>query len=190
MNLSNALREGVIENEFLPRYASLVQAGIVYGVTWSAASIAAPSATATGGFALFNPSASGVQLVLLKAFIPVITFSVGTTGAAFGLQLVPGQQPTVTSNGNVPQNMLVGSLNTSVIGHSFTAGTLSSAPTVAAYWFDSAYLDVVAGDVAQAEVDVDGAVIVGPNSGICLVMSGTLTATVAPSLTWAEVPLA
>jgi hypothetical protein len=188
MNLSNALRENQIESEFLPRYSDMVQAGIVFGVTYSAAAIAAPSATATGSFALFNPAASGVQLVLLKATVPIITFTAGTTGAAFGFQLVANQQPSATTPGNTPQNMLVGSAKTSGAS-AFTAGTLVGAPTVAGYWIDSAYLDLAAGDVSLKQSEIDGALIINPNSGVDIVMSGTLTATVAPSLVWAEVPL-
>jgi len=188
MNLSNALRQNQIESEFLPRYADMVEAGIVFGVTYSAATINAPSATATGSFALWNPAASGIQLVLLKATVPIITFTAGTTGAAFGFQLVASQIPSGTGAGNTPQNMLVGS--TKISGASiYTSGTLVGAPTVAAYWIDSAYLDLAAGDVAMKQSEIEGAVTVNPNSGVCIVMSGTLVATVAPSLVWAEVPL-
>lgn len=188
MNLSTVLRGNAPVSEFLPRYGELVEAGIVYGVTYTAAAIATPSATATGSFALFNPATSGVQLVILKATVPVITFTAGTTGAAFGFQLVPNQTPSATTPGNTPQNMLVGSANVAK-ATSFTAGTLVGAPTAAAYWIDSAYLDLAAGDISMKQSEIEGDVTVNPNSGVCIVMSGTLTATVAPSLVWAEVPM-
>ncbi len=189
MNLSEALRTNQPVTEFLPRYAQMVEAGIVFGVTYASGTIAAASATATGPFALFNPANSGVTLVLLKATIPITTFTPGTTGAAFGLQFVAGQQPSATTPGNVPQNFLIGNAGTSKAS-TFVAGTIAAAPTVPAYWLDAAYLDVAAGDVGMKQNEIDGVVIVGPNSGVDVVMSGTLVATAVPSLVWAEVPLA
>lgn len=188
MNLSMALRTNQPVSEFLPRYGEMVQAGIVFGVTYTAATVAIPSATATGSFALFNPATSGVQLVLLKATIPVITFTAGTTGAAFGFQFVANQTPTATTPGNTPSNALIGSA-AAAKATPFTAGTLAGAPTVASYWVDSTYLDLAAGDVELKQNEIDGDIIIGPNSGIDIVMSGTLVATVAPSLLWAEIPL-
>ena len=191
--LSQELRAGVL-SEFLPRYAALVQAGIVFSVTYSAATIAAPSATATGPFALFNPApvagVASVQLVLLAVLLPVITATAGATGAGFGFQFVPNQTPTATTPGNTPQNALIGNA-TVAKATTFTAGTLVGASTVAANWV-SGLFDQSAAGAAQTPVPVDvaGAIVVGPNSGVNIVMSGTQVATVAPSLLWAEIPLA
>lgn len=190
MNLSNALREGVIENEFLPRYASLVQAGIVYGAVYTTAAATVASATATGPFALFNPPTSGIQLVLLAATLGLVAFTTpGTTGFGIGFQFVPNQQPTSTSAGPVPQNCLVGSAAVSGAA-TFAAGTLVGAPTVPGYLNSAAYLDLGASDLTTVKDDISGAIIVAPNSGVDVVVT---TATPGPSLRvsllWAEVPL-
>src|SRR5258708_22926709 len=107
MNFGQAIRESAFVADLFPRYYNLVSGGVVYGVSYTAAAATVASATATGPFALFNPAASGVQLVLLGATIPV-TNSTIAGGLSIGFQLVPGQQPTTTTPGNTPQNMLVG----------------------------------------------------------------------------------
>lgn len=188
MNLGMALREPVLASDLFPSYFNLVTAGIVYGVSYASAAVAAASATATGGFALFNPANSGVQLVLLAASLPIITFTAGTTGAGFGFQFVPGQQPTATTPGNTPQNALIGSAAVAK-AVTFTAGTLVGAPTAPGYFSTGAYLDLAAGDAVTFKDDIAGSIVVAPNSGICVVSSGTLIANLAPSLLWAEIPL-
>jgi hypothetical protein len=188
MNLGLALREVSYNSDFFPRYYDLVSAGIVFGVSYTSAAVAVASATATGAFALFNPAASGVQLVLLAATLPIVTFTAGTTGAGFGFQLVPGQQPTATTPGNTPQNMLVGSAGAAK-AVTFVAGTLSAAPIVPAYFSEGAYLDLAAGEAIVFKDDLAGALVIQPNSGVDIVSSGTLVANLAPSLLWAEIPL-
>lgn len=177
-----------VTSELLPRYSYLVLSGNVYSVQYASGTIAAASATATGPFGLFNPANSGKNMILLAANIPVTTFTAGTTGAGFGLQFVANQTPTTVTPGNTPLNNLVGSGNTSV-AKTYTAGTLVGAPTVMSYGLAGAYLDLAAGDVTTTDTDVSGAVAISPNSGVCLVMTGTLVATVVPTFTWAELPI-
>lgn len=188
MNIGLLIRESSLASDVFPRYYNLVDAGLVYGVTYTSAASTAASATTTGSFSLFNPAASGVQLVLLAITIPIITFTPGTTGAGFGFQLVPNQQPTGTTPGNTPQNMFVGNAGVSK-ANTFTAGTLSAAPTVPAYYSIGSYLDLAAGDAVTIKDDLAGSIVISPNSGIDIVSSGTLVANIAPSLLWAEIPL-
>jgi hypothetical protein len=188
MNLGLAIRQSSLASDFFPRYFNLVSAGIVFGVTYASAAVAAASATATGNFALFNPATSGVNLVLLGMTLPITTFTAGTTGAGFGFQFVGGQTPTATTPGNTPQNALIGNAGTAK-ATPFTAGTLVGAPTVPGYYSTGAYLDLAAGDAVVFKDDIAGSVVITPNSGVCVVSSGTLTANLAPSLIWAEIPL-
>jgi hypothetical protein len=187
MNFGMALRQSSYISDLFPRHFNLVTAGVVYGVTYGSAAVAAASATSTGSFALFNPAGSGVQLVLLSVTLPIITFTAGTTGAGFGFQFVSGQQPTTTTAGNTPQNALIGSSATSV-AKTYTVGTLVGAPTVPGYYSSGAYMDLAAGDAITVEDELAGKIVVAPNSGICIVSSGTLVANLAPSLMWAELP--
>lgn len=187
MNIGEALRESTFSSQFFPRYYNLVSGGLVFAVTYASAAVAAASATATGNFCLFNPATSGVQLVLLAATLPVITFTAGTTGAGLGFQLF-NQVPSTTTAGNTPQNTLVGSANASK-ANTFTAGTLVGAATVPGYYSSGAYLDLAAGDAVVVKDEIAGAISLQPGTGLNIVSSGTLTASLAPSLLWAEIPL-
>lgn len=175
-------------SELNARYANLVLTGQVFGVTFASGAVAAASATATGTAALFNPAGSGLNLVLLAVNVPTITFTAGTTGAGFGLQLVGNQTPTTVTAGNVAQNLLVGASRVSV-AKTFIAGTLVGASTVIGYGLGGAYLDLAAGNAYATPYDIGGAVIIAPNSGVCLVSTGTLTVSAAPSFMWAELPI-
>jgi hypothetical protein len=84
--------------------------------------------------------------------------------------------------------MLVGSAAVAK-GATFTAGTLAAAPTVPAYYSIGAYLDLAAGDLVTIKDDIAGAIVINPNSGVDIVISAAFTATIAPSLLWAEIPL-
>lgn len=179
----------LLVTELLPRYYENSYRGNEFAVAYASGVVAAASATATGPFAFFNPANSGKNLVLLKVFVQVVTFTAGTTGAGFGLQAVANQQPTTTTPGNTPQCTLVGSANVSV-AKTFTAGTLVGAPTVPFKLFAGAYLDLAAGDISSANpIDLDGSVVIAPNSGVCIVSTGTLVANLVASFTWAEIPV-
>ncbi len=191
MNLSMALRTNAPVSEFLPRYAEMVEAGIVFGVSFAATAATVASATATGPFALFNPANSGVQLVILSVNPGFTAFTTpsATTGFGVGLQFVPNQQPTTTSAGNTPQNTLIGSANVSKASV-FTAGTLVGAPTAAGYLLESYYLDLAAADLITNQVEVAGDITVNPNSGIDIVVTSVTTVpTLTPSILWAEIPI-
>src|SRR5277367_3145070 len=95
--------------ELNARYANLVLSGSVFGVSYTAAALIVPSATATGAFALFNPANSGKNLVILAGLSGLTAQTTpGTTGFAIGYQFVPNQTPTTVTPGNTPQNALIG----------------------------------------------------------------------------------
>lgn len=177
----------VLVSELNGRYANLTLAGQVFSGFFASGAVAAASATATGPFALFNPNNSGKNLVLLKVMAQVATFTAGTTGAGFGFQFVANQQPTATTPGNAASNALVGSGVVS-IAKLFTAGTLVGAPTIPGVLFGGAYLDLAAGDAISIDNELAGSIVIQPGSGVCIVSSGTLTANLVASVTWAELP--
>lgn len=190
---ANAVSTGwnneLLVSELIPRYAALALSGNVFDVTYTAASLAIPSATATGSFALFNPAGSGKNLVLLKVAVGLQTFTAGTTALGIGLQYVPNITPTTTTPGNVPQNALVGS-QLGAVAKPFTAGTLVGAPTVLGTIFETFYADLAASSQPSGiQVEVDGAIIVAPGSGICLCSTAApITNTVTCAYKWAELP--
>lgn len=190
MNFGMALRQSAYESDLFPRYFNLVTAGVVYGVTYAATAATIASATATGPFALFNPTTSGVQLVLLTSTLSLTSFTTpGTAGFATGFQFVSGQQPTSTTAGNTPQNALIGSAAISA-AKVYTAGTLVGAPTAMGYTSNGTYLDLQAGDLITLKDEIAGAIVVAPGSGIDIVVSSATTVpTLTPSLLWAEIPL-
>lgn len=176
-------------SEVMPRYQALALTGSIFDVTYTAAALAVPSATATGSFALFNPAGSGRNLVLLKIAVGLQTFTVGTTSLGIGLQYVPNQTPTTTTPGNAPQNALVGNQLGSV-AKPFTAGTLVGASTVLGTILETFYADLAATtSPAGIQVEIDGAIIVAPGSGICLASTAApITNTVTCAYKWAELP--
>jgi hypothetical protein len=186
--LSTGWHNELIASELLPRYGALSLSGTVFSVTYASGTVAASSATSTGPFALWNPSGSGKNLILLMASLPVITFTAGTTGAGLGFQFVANQTPTTVTAGPTPACTLVGSGNTSV-AKTYTVGTLVGAPTTMAYQVGGVYLDVAAGDTLTLKDELAGAVVVAPGSGITVVMTGTLVATLIPTLLWAELAI-
>jgi len=178
-----------LTSELNARYANLVLSGSVFGVTFASASLAAPSATATGAFSLFNPANSGKNLVLLQVGFSLGITTASTTAANIGFQFVPNQTPTAVTAGNTPQNALIGSGNIS-IAKAYTAGTLVGAPTVLGYTFQGFYSDLAASDFVVAPFDIGGAVIIAPGSGIDINTSVAVTTIVGTfTLIWAELPI-
>jgi len=186
---SSGWHNELLLSELLPQYSYLVLQGLVFTTTFASGTVAAISPTSTGPFALFNPANSGKNLVMLGAAIPITTFTANSTGVGIGWQFVPNQTPTSTSAGNTPQNALIGSGNASV-AKTYASGTLVGAPTVIGFQVKGAYLNLAAGDAVMffQERPLGGEVIIGQNSGICLVMTGVLSFTSVPTYVWAELP--
>lgn len=186
---SSGWNNELLVSEVIPRYAALALTGNVYDVTYSAAALAIPSATATGSFALFNPAGSGKNLVVLKVSVGLQTFTAATTALGIGLQYVPNITPTATTPGNTPQNALVGS-QLNAVAKPFTAGTLVGAPTVLGTILETFYADLAASSQPSGiQVELDGALIIAPGSGICLASTATpQTNTVTCAYKWAELP--
>lgn len=170
-----------------PRYLDAVLKGNVYAVTYASATVPAASATAVGAFGFYNAPNSGVYLALMSLMATITTFTAGTTGAGIGFQLVPNQTPTSQTPGVTPSNLLVGSAKRSS-ANPLTAGTIVGAPTTLQYVSGGAYLDLAAGDSVFVKDLIDGAIVLAPGSGLSICMTGTLVATIVPTLVWEEIP--
>jgi len=182
----------VIASEFFPRYAQLVLQGDVFATNFAAAALAAPSATATGAFFLFNPANSGKNLILLDSQVALTTWTlVTTTSVAIGIIPVANQTPTTTGAGAAISNTLVGSGNASV-AKTYASGTLVGAPVLAMRVIaDFLLATAVGASVLAIKDEIAGAIIIPPGSGIEIQgVSGTeADVTAIVGLTWAELPV-
>jgi hypothetical protein len=186
--VSTGWHNELVKSDLLPRFAYLGLNGLIFGATFASAATAAASATATGAFALFNPSNSGKNLVLLDALASLTTVVAATTVLQIGYQPIPNQTPTAQTATTVISNLLVGSGNLSV-AKALTAGTVVGAPTATVRSFASFYMDLAAGDqVTSVRDQLDGALIIAPGSTVAIV-SVANTPTINLSLTWAELPI-
>lgn len=189
-SLSTGWNNELLISELLPRYTSLVQAGVVFGVGFAAAALAAPSATSSGSFTLYNPLGSGKNLILLEITTALTTFTaVATTICAIGAYTFTNQTPTGLTGGNVPLNALVGSGNAS-IAKTYTAATIVGGNTFPIRQVgNTGVLTAVgfAGDLMKDEVA--GALVIAPGSGFGLAATATAADdTVQVAYTWAEIP--
>lgn len=181
----------LLATELMARYYEQTYRGNVYGVSFAAAALAAPSASATGAFALWNPVGNKFNLVLLSAKIAVSTLTAVTTATAVGLVPVANQSPTGSPGaGNTPQSSFIGSGNKSTAA-TYVSGTLSGANTTALRLLTSIYADLAAGDIGDTVKDeIAGSIIIAPNSGVTLAGIGGTPAdlTIAASFEWMEIP--
>lgn len=179
-------------SELNARYAGLVLSGSVFSANFPAAAFAAPSATALGAFALFNPSGSGKNIVLLDVQVALTAWTlVTTTTAAIGILFIPNQTPTSTSSsGFAASTNLIGN-GAASIAKGYVSGTTVGAPVLANRIVGTFVLATAVGFGDLSVVDhIDGAVIIAPNSGIQVqAVSGTeADITGIVGLTWAEIP--
>jgi hypothetical protein len=190
-SLNSGWQNELLVSELLPRYGALVQYGVVFGVGYAAAALAAPSATQAGAFTLFNPLGSGKNLFILEITTALTTFTaVATTICAIGAYTFTNQQPSTLTPGNVPLNALVGNGNAS-IAKTYTAATIVGGNTFPIRQVgNTGILTAVgfAGDLMKDEVA--GALVIAPGSGFGLAATATAADdTVQVAYTWAELPV-
>jgi hypothetical protein len=190
-SVSTGWHNELLKSDLLPRYANLVQAGVVFGVGYAAAALAAPSATASGSFTLYNPIGSGKNLVLMEVTAALTTFTaVATTICAIGAYTFTNQTPTALTPGNTPLNALVGAGGGSV-AKTYTAATIVGGNTFPIRQVgNTGILTPVgfAGDLMKDEVA--GALVVAPGSGFGLAATATAADdTIQVCYTWAELPI-
>jgi hypothetical protein len=166
------LRGGVME-------ASNAVAGVAPGTALST----------TPPFALWNPPASGKNLIVMKATMGYVS---GTLGGGTVLFAIVPSQVTVPSTGTelVPNNALIGYPRG--VGRAFTGSTLAAAPTILRPSF---VMGAWVGTTATApmnEMDiVDGGIVLPQSTVLCLqaIAGAGTTPLVIFALTWEEVPI-
>jgi hypothetical protein len=181
----------VLVSELMARYYEQNYRGNLFGVGYTAAALAAPSATASGSFTLYNPLNSGKNLVLLEITTALTTFTaVATTICAIGVYTFANQTPTALTPGNTPLCALIGSGNASV-AKTYTAATIVGGNTFPIRQIaNTGILTAVgfAGDLNKDEVA--GALILTPGNGFGLAATATAADdTIQVAYTWAEIPV-
>lgn len=181
----------VLVTELMARYYQNNYRGNLFGVGYAAAALAAPSATASGAFTLYNPLNSGKNLVLLEITTALTTFTaVATTICAIGVYTFANQTPTALTPGNNPLCALIGSGNASV-AKTYTAATIVGGNTFPIRQIaNTGILTAVgfAGDLNKDEVA--GALILTPGNGFGLAATATAADdTIQVAYTWAEIPV-
>ena len=141
--------------------------------------------TATGvTFALVNPAGSGVNLVVLKTRVTVVTSS--TAGSlVYAVCNVPLQAAVTTASKLTANNCLVGAL-AAPAGYASASFTLPAAPVaIGALAFGPVTATASTGAIYDEPM---GEYILAPNTAIA-VQGITIVGTGLISMTWEEIPL-
>lgn len=183
-----------IVSELHGRYYETNYRGNLFSISVSTAAAVTAFTGGAGGtpmLAVFNPTGSGKNLVLLKAsFANVVAASAAGTvtfGLYFGTTATITQATTV-SPWSMSTQLQSGSVATGFRNIALTSG--SAANNVIAlgsyYWATAAG----AAQVSAGPIDLEGSVIIPPGSYAALGGSAALTsATWIGSLQWEEVPV-
>lgn len=181
----------VLITDLHSRYYENNYRGNVFGVGYTAAALAAPSATASGSFTLYNPTGSGKNLVILEITTALTTFTaVATTICAIGVYTFTNQTPTALTPGNSPLCALVGSANVSA-AKTYSAATIVGGNTFPIRQVNNTGILTAVGFAGNfAKDDVSGALIIAPGSGFGLAATATAADdTIQAAYTWAEIPV-
>lgn len=194
-NLAQLPLGEIAVSEVLPRYAALAWSGQVFSVSVAAAAAITAYVGAAGGtpqIAVFNPSGSGKNLVILAANYGSIVAASAAGTVTWGLYWGPTAAITQATL-SPPVNALTGLATGSVAkGFSAVALTTSTAltnvmPIGSYYWATAAGAALV---TQASPVEIPGYIIVPPGSMAAIGGSSALTsATWISNLTWAEIPV-
>lgn len=140
----------------------------------------------TPPLALWNPTGSGINLVVMKAYLGYISGTLGA-GTVCLAQVTQAAAPT-SGTEIVPVNALLGGPRG--IGRAFTGSTVAATPTIVRPSFAiGAFLASTALVPGLLKDDIDGEIVVAP--GNCLVMQAVAAAGSTPltimSIEWEEV---
>ena len=167
--------------------AEIVVRGHAYIASQDVAGVAPGTALGTTPpLALWNPTGSGKNLIVMKAYLGYVS---GTLGAGT-VCLAQVTQPAAPTTGTelVPVNALLGGPRG--IGRAFTGSTVAGTPTIVRGSFVlGAFLASTAVVPGLLKDDIVGEIVVAP--GNCLVMQAVAAAGTTPltlmSITWEEV---
>jgi hypothetical protein len=174
-----------------PKYYEAVSRGNVYHASMQAGASLGTALTATAvTLTLYNPQASGKNLVLISASVGITTVPSGGGTAVYALtaNVNPyAAAPTGTTAATVRNSLLGG---TNGVGLAYTAATLPAAPIIVKILNGGIYWATAAGAAAPMCFTeyLDGAIILAPNSAVTIQGIGVATSGVV-SMTWEEVPV-
>jgi hypothetical protein len=171
-------------------YTEAAVRGTIMEACTAVAGVAPGTALSTAPpMTLWNPPASGKNLVLLKAAMGYVS---GTLGAGVLLMAKIDAQLTAPSGGTelTPVSTLIGAPRG--VGRVFQASTLVSTPVILRPLFT---MGAFVGTQAQAPMDtvdvIDGSIAIPPGAGV--VLQGLAGAGTSPlvllALIWEEVPV-
>jgi len=180
--------------ELSPQYYTLIKQGKVFTVTAAAANPTAFTGGAAGTplLGIYNPTTSGVDIVLLQARVGIRT--TGTAAVSYDFAFWGAQQGTTSPSGtqSLATNMYslktggsvsycmanvanTGAAATSLIAPSFSGG-LTAATAIT--------------NVANLVDDIKGAIVIAPGGYLAYGATGSLTAaSLDVGLIWAELPV-
>jgi hypothetical protein len=180
-------------SELAPQYYTLLKAGRVFTVSSLAVNPAAFVGAAAGTplIGLYNPVASGVDLVMLQARIVVRT--TGTAAASTGLSFFACNQGGVAVTGTQTQcRNMYSQANTGSVIYAMvnTANTAALASTLVAPSLSIGTVTTTPGVIAGNLVDeIRGVIVLSPGCYLAYGLAAALTAgSLDASLMWAEIP--
>ncbi len=186
---------GAIISQLFGKYYNLARAGLVFHGATAAAGVLIPISTTTGPtFALWNPSNSGKNLVLIRYALGLIS-TLGAAGTVVymiqtgvGSNIGTGAPITAVTTGTA-QNGIVGGGANSIA--KFVPGTVTL--TTAGTLYDTPGFSQ--GANAPAAVinpimfdDIDGRIILPPGTIWYTAGTAALLSTFFQGVSWAEVP--
>jgi len=180
-------------SELAPNYYSLIKAGKVFSVGFTAATPAAFTGAAAGSPAIgiYNPATSGVDIVILFAKLGIRTTGTAAVATDWGFWQVNQGGVAVTGTQTQARNMysqastgsaayaMVNTANTAALASTFVAPSVSIGLTAA----------TAVTNVQALSEELKGAIIVAP--GTYLAWGNTVATTAGSfdgSLIWAEIP--
>ena len=185
----------LILSEACGEYYELAKTGRLFGTSMQAGAVFGVALTVTAiTYTLYNPPGSMFDLVLLQTCVAMSAGQVTTTNApivVYGASLITEDINPATNTAIVIRNARLGGPGS--WAKVWSASTLPSAPIVIRV-HPTARVCQTGGTVIQASgsngVDyVNGAIVLGPNTGVTLQGIATTTqVTMAASMLWAELP--
>jgi hypothetical protein len=183
-----------ITSQLHPRYYETNYRNNLFGLSVSTAAAVTAFAGAAGGtpmLAVFNPSGSGKNAVILKASVGTVVAASAAGTVSFGLWFgttAAITQATVVTPWSMSTQLQSGSVMTGFRNVALTSGSAASnvIPVSSYYWATGAGAALVTG----GPIDLEGSLIIPPGAYVALGGSAALTsATWIGSLQWEEVPI-
>lgn len=183
----------ILDTKLNPDYYQLVKAGRVYQAGAAGANPSAFTGAAAGTplIGLFNPTASGLDLVILQARLAIRTTGTAAGNLDFNFWGVNQGGVAVTGTQTASRN-LYSLAATGGVGYAMvnTANTAALASNLIAPSFSVGAVGATAAlNVATFVDDIKGTIIVAPGCYLAFGAASALTAgSLDASLVWAEIP--